>query len=185
MVAAYAIESKRALSKLLLSFSDIFGTVFATTEHIARPIGNNIRVVDVFITHMLIKAETSMNPPISLGPSEPSLLIIINARRLWRPDLSIDRAIKKPPKKRYMFLFAYGSAAVSIEVTPRIGKRAKGNKEVTGIGIASVAHQVTIKTATAATNQALSVKPAGEGKKIIAKKRNTPTQKPLFLKAID
>ena len=84
-----------------------------------------------------------------------------------------------------MFLFAYGSAAVSIEVTPRIGKRAKGNKEVTGIGIASVAHQVTINIATAATNQALSVKPEGEGKKIIAKKRNTPTQKPLFLKAIN
>ena len=82
MVAAYAIESKRALSKLLLSFSDIFGTVFATTEHIARPIGKSIRVVDVFITHILIKAETSMNPPISLGPSEPSLFIIIKARRL-------------------------------------------------------------------------------------------------------
>ena len=51
--------------------------------------------------------------------------------------------------------------------------------------MASVAHQVTINTATAATSQALSVKPAGEGMKIIAKKRNTPTQKPLFLKAIN
>ena len=71
--------------------------------------------------------------------------------------------LKKPPKKRYIFLFAYGSAAVSIEVTPRIGKSAKGNKEVTGIGMASVAHHVTINTATAATSQALSVKPAGEG----------------------
>ena len=84
-----------------------------------------------------------------------------------------------------MFLLAYGSAAVSIDVTPRIGKRANGNKEVTGIGIASVAHQVTINKATAATNQAFSVKPEGGGKKIIAKKRNTPIQKPLFFKAID
>ena len=84
-----------------------------------------------------------------------------------------------------MFLLAYGSAAVSIEVMPRIGNSAKGNNEVTGIGMASVAHQVTIKTATAATNQALSVKPAGEGMKIIAKKRNTPIQNPLFLKAIN
>ena len=83
-----------------MSFSDIFGTVFATTEQIARPIGSNIRVVDVFITHILIKADTSMNPPISLGPSEPSFLIIINASRLCSPDLSIDSAIKKPPKKR-------------------------------------------------------------------------------------
>ena len=97
----------------------------------------------------------------------------------------MDKAIKKPPKKRYIFLLAYGSAAVSIEVIPRIGNRASGSKEVTGIGIASVAHQVTIKTATAATSHAFSVKPEGEGKKIIAKKRNTPTQKPLFLKAIN
>ena len=97
----------------------------------------------------------------------------------------MDKAIKKPPKKRYIFLLAYGSAAVSIEVIPRIGNRASGNKEVTGIGIASVAHQVTIKTATAATSHAFSVKPEGEGKKIIAIKRNTPTQKPLFLKAIN
>ena len=83
-----------------------------------------------------------------------------------------------------MFLFAYGSAAVSIEVTPRIGKRAKGNKEVTGIGMASVAHQVTINSATAATNQALLVKPVGEGNMIIVKKRKIPIQKPLFLIAI-
>ena len=84
-----------------------------------------------------------------------------------------------------MFLLAYGSAAVSIEVMPRIGKSAKGNNEVTGIGMASVAHQVTINAATAATNQALSLKLAGEGKMMITKKRNTPTQKPLFLKAIN
>ena len=84
-----------------------------------------------------------------------------------------------------MFLLAYGSAAVSIEAMPRIGNSAKGNNEVTGIGMASVAHQVTINTATAATNQALSVKPVGEGKMIIAKNRNTPIQKPLFLKAMN
>jgi len=97
----------------------------------------------------------------------------------------MDKAIKKPPKKRYIFLLAYGRAAVSIDVIPMIGNRASGNKEVTGIGIASVAHQVTIKTATAATSHALSVKPEGEGKKMIEKNRNTPIQKPLFLIAID
>ena len=84
-----------------------------------------------------------------------------------------------------MFLLAYGSAAVSIEVMPRIGNSAKGNNEVTGIGMASVAHQVTINNATAATNQALSVNREGEGNMIIAVKRNTPIQNPLFLKAIN
>ena len=82
IVAAYAIESNKALSKLFLSFSDIFGTVLATTEQIASPIGKSISVVDVFITNILIRAETSIKPPISFGPSEPRLLIINKARRL-------------------------------------------------------------------------------------------------------
>ena len=55
---------------------------------------------------------------------------------------------------------------------------------VTGIGIASVAHQVTIKIATAETSQALSVNPEGGGRKKIVKKRNIPIQKPLFFIAI-
>ena len=38
-----------------------------------------------------------------------------------------------------------------MEVTPRIGNNANGNKAVTGIGIASVAHQVTMSNAMAAT----------------------------------
>ena len=72
-----------------------------------------------------------------------------------------------------------------MEVTPSTGKRASGKREVTGIGIASVAHQVTIRSATAATTHALSVKPDGEGARIIPKNRNTPIQKPLFFNAIN
>ena len=53
------------------------------------------------------------------------------------------------------------------------------------MGIASVAHQVTIRSATAATSHALSVKPDGEGRRIIPKNRNIPTQKPLFFNAIN
>ena len=68
---------------------------------------------------------------------------------------------------------------------PKIGNKARGNKEVTGIGIASVAHQVTINTATAATSHAVSVNPDGAGDNMMAKKRKIPTQKPLFLIAIN
>ena len=180
MVAAYAIETKELCQNYFYLFQTYLEQFLQQLNILLDQLVITSRVVDVFITHMLIKAETSMNPPISLGPSDPSLLIIINARRLWRPDLSIDRAIKKPPKKRYMFLFAYGSAAVSIEVTPRIGKGLKAINEVTGIGMASVAHQVTINTATAATNQALSVKPEGEGMMIIAVKKEILLSKNLF-----
>ena len=82
-----------------------------------------------------------------------------------------------------MFLFAYGRAAVSIEVTPRIGKRAKGNKEVTGIGIASVAHQTAINTAIAATVQPAEDNSAGGGNNIIKKNNASPIKKPFFLYA--
>lgn len=53
------------------------------------------------------------------------------------------------------------------------------------MGIASVDHQVTIRSATAATNHALSDSPDGAGSKITPKKRNIPIQKPLFLIAIN
>ena len=56
---------------------------------------------------------------------------------------------------------------------------------MTGIGIASVAHQETINSATAATSQASEVNPEGDGVNKIPKKRNTPIQNPLFLIAIN
>ena len=83
-----------------------------------------------------------------------------------------------------MFLLAYGRAAVSIEVTPNIGNSARGKREVTGIGIASVAHQQTISIAIAATVQAVSFKPDGAGSSKINKNIAIPIQKPLFFIAI-
>ena len=72
----------------------------ATTEQTAKPIGNNIKVVEVFITNMLIRAATSINPPISFIPDEPAAKIIFKAILLCKPDLSIAMANIKPPKNR-------------------------------------------------------------------------------------
>ena len=56
--------------------------VSATLAQTARPIGSSINVVEVFITHMLINAETNIKPPISLAPLLPTAISIFNARRL-------------------------------------------------------------------------------------------------------
>ena len=55
------------------------GIVSDMTPHTANPIGNSINVVDVFITHILIRAATSINPPTSLLPLEPTNIIIFKA----------------------------------------------------------------------------------------------------------
>ena len=54
-----------------------------------------------------------------------------------------------------------------------------GNKEVAGTGIASVAHQVAIKAATATTCQPAWLKPSGAGLRRMAVKRIGPTARPI------
>ena len=72
----------------------------ATTVQTARPIGNNINVVDVFITNMLTAAATIINPPIRLAPLDPLEIIIFKAILLCKPELSIPSANINPPKNR-------------------------------------------------------------------------------------
>ena len=78
-----------------------------------------------------------------------------------------------------MFLLAYGRAAVSIEVTPNIRNSARGKREVTGIGIASVAHQQAISNTTPATCQASLDSPPGGEVSRVKKKRINPETKPI------
>ena len=69
-------------------------------------------------------------------------------------------------------------------MTSSRGNNARGIKDVTGIGIASVAHQQTISIAIAATVQAVSFKSDGAGSSKINKNIAIPIQKPLFFIAI-
>ena len=100
------MPKRSAVSKFDLSLSDKPGIVSDITVQTANPIGNNIKVVEVFITHILISAATSINPPTSFLPLEPTAIIILRAILLWSPELSIPRASINPPKNRYIFLFA-------------------------------------------------------------------------------
>ena len=94
------MPSKSDVSKFFLSFAEKFGIVSATLEHTAKPIGKSIKVVDVFITHMLIEAETSIKPPTNFAPLFPIAINIFNANRLCNPDDSIPRAKIKPPMNK-------------------------------------------------------------------------------------
>ena len=89
----------------------IFGVVEEMTVQTANPIGRSINVVEVFITNILSEAATIIKPPINFSPDDPTAVIIFNAILLCKPDLSIPKAKIKPPKKRYIFLLAYGFAA--------------------------------------------------------------------------
>ena len=82
IVAAYAIPIKSALSKNFFSWGLISGIVLETTPQTARPIGSNMSVTEVFITHILDKAATSIKPPTSLAPLVPTAMIIFKASRL-------------------------------------------------------------------------------------------------------
>ena len=76
---------------------------------------------------------------------------------------------------------AYGRAVSSNDETPKRGKSASGNKAVTATGTVSVAHQIAIKTATAATSQPVSLRPDGAGDNIINRNNPIPTLNPFFL----
>ena len=54
----------------------------ATEAQTASPIGSSNNVVEVFITHILIRAETSMKPPTNFAPLLPTRTSICNARHV-------------------------------------------------------------------------------------------------------
>ena len=83
-----------------------------TTPAIARPIGSNIKVVDVFIIHILINALTNIKPPIRYFASVPIKRSILRAILLCRLTFSIARANMKPPRNRNTLGCAYGAATL-------------------------------------------------------------------------
>ena len=177
------MPSNRDISNALFSLDEKSGIDSATELQTAKPIGSNISVVEVFITHILINADTTIKPPTNIAPLLPTLTSILKANLLCKPDASIPSASMNPPRKRYIFGFEYGIAAVLISATPKIGKRVIGSRAVTATGTASVAHHVAINNVTAATIQPTSDKPDGVGESKTTKKSIIPTQKPFFLNA--
>jgi hypothetical protein len=73
---------------------------------IAKPIGSNMIVVEVFIIHILSRQELNMNPPIIDLPPVPVNFKTVKAIRLCRLHFCMAIDKKNPPKKRNTFLFA-------------------------------------------------------------------------------
>jgi hypothetical protein len=116
--------------------------------------GSSIRVVDVFITHILIKKEMAIRIPTMPGAELLNDVITERAILLCKPDDWIAKAKIKPPKNKYTLGLAYDAAASLKLIMPIRGNKAKGKRAVTGSGIDSVPHQTAIRTAIAATNHA-------------------------------
>jgi hypothetical protein len=70
------------------------------TQITENMIGSSIMVVDVFVIHMLSKAQTSMKPPISRLPSVPTRARIASVIRRWRFHFYSASAMMNPPKNR-------------------------------------------------------------------------------------
>ena len=120
-----------------------------------KAMGNIIMVVAVLLSHILIRPVARMNPKTIRSPLVPVSRIIFNAMRRCRFHFSIASPNMNPPKKRNITGLAYEAAASSNRVILSKGKKISGNNATTGIGNASVTHQVIINPATAKTLQAL------------------------------
>lgn len=146
-----------------------------------KAIGNIITVVAVLLIHMLMKAVVIMNPRMIPLGLVPVLLIKFSAIRLCRLCLSMPKPSIKPPMNRKMILLAYGAVASSILATPANGNSTIGSKAVTGIGAASVIHQVIIHKAIPITLHASGFKIFAGCNAISRAKRVGPKKRPITL----
>ena len=98
---AYAIPKKSAISKFLEFALSILGRLSVIFKLNARHIGSSIRVVDVFITHILIKKEIAIRIPTMPAAELLNNVITESAILLCSPDDWIAKAKIKPPKNKY------------------------------------------------------------------------------------
>jgi hypothetical protein len=89
------------------------------------------------------------------------------------------RAIMKPPINKKIVLFIYmGAVALPFKI-PSKGYRIKGRRAVADKGIASVIHQIAIRTATAAMRVTIGFS-GSKSINIIKINRIGPKNRPIF-----
>src|SRR5690625_487114 len=114
-------------------------------------IGTIMTAVAVFETQAEINAEAIMSPSTICEGFVPTSLIVNRATRRWRFDFSVASPRMTPPMTKKITVLAYGAATSSKVPIPKSGNSTSGNNEVTGIGAASVIHQIAIHNAHPAT----------------------------------
>jgi hypothetical protein len=147
MLALYAILNRRPIEYFLTFFFPMFFSRLIITE---SAIGTIIIAVAVFDTHIDKNHVVIMNPKRIFRGLVPNNIRVIKAIRRCKFHFSIARATIKPPIKRKITWLKY-SAETSIPlIIPKRGNMATGKSAVIARGIASVIHQIAIRSATAA-----------------------------------
>lgn len=144
----------------------------------ARPMGIIITVVAVLEIHMDKNAVAIINPRMRRFGVSPMTAMITRAILLWRCHRCMAKAMKNPPMNRKMRGLAYGAAAVFASEICKRGKNATGRRDVAGMGMASVIHQVAMRSAMAAIFWASGVIPAGVGTMKRMAKMRGPRKRP-------
>jgi hypothetical protein len=136
-------------------------------------------VAAVLLIHRLRNAVATMNAPITASGRRPAQPMIVIATRRCSPECSIARAIRKPPRKRKISGFAYGTATRSNGRTPRSGSAAIGTRAVAARGNASVTHHAAISSAIPAAVQAGAGNPEGGSVSTKPAAPRSPPQNPI------
>ena len=84
---AYAMPKNKAISKFFVCLLDNPGNASFILTQIAKQMGRSINVVEVFITHMLIKNEMHIKAPTILPADAFTFDTTDKASLLCRPDL--------------------------------------------------------------------------------------------------
>ena len=121
-----------------------------------KAMGNIIIVVAVLLNHILSRPVASINPSTIRSPLVPVSRTMFNAILRCRFHFSIARPNINPPMNKKITGCAYGLAASSSLDIPSKGNKTSGSNATTGIGTASVTHQVTINAAMANVFAALA-----------------------------
>src|SRR5699024_6567018 len=105
--------------------------------------------------------------------------IIVKAIRLCKFHFSIARAIMKPPINRKIVSSPYDDVVAPMSNPFVNGNRIIGSREVAGIGIASVIHQMAIQIVLASTAWPSEDRPSGEKNINVKIKNNGPAISPI------
>src|SRR5699024_85435 len=148
IVTPYATpNSSDAANFLPVALSSMERTRF----RIETAIGTIMTAVAVFETQAEMKAEAIIRPSTICEGLVPTRRIVRSATRRCRLDFSVARPRITPPMTKKITVPAYGAATSSMVPMPNSGNSTNGSNDVTGIGAASVIHQIAIHRAQPAT----------------------------------
>ncbi len=136
--------------------------------------------VAVLLIHMDSNAVASMKPSTRRFGLLPTRMMTLSAIRRCRFHFCIATAIRKPPIKRNRISLPYDSVVSPVGRISNRGNRKIGSMAVAGIGTVSAIQKQAIKSATAATRDASTLMPSGNGISNTSANSRGPMTSPTF-----